>query len=84
MDGVTLKDLRGACPTGSILSDWKTGNSHTCEVEAPPGQLWKASGTHSLVAAAYRPWKPDYQDLKERVAYGIEPCTDPGCEWCSE
>jgi len=79
----TLKDVRKlAKKLGAIVEDSKIGHVHECTVEAPAGHIWKADDIHQFVANAYIPWKPDYDDLLDRMAYGIEPCTDPECDWC--
>jgi hypothetical protein len=63
--------------------------------EAPPGYVWRAEpSVHELVASE---WTDDAsgkripgaaaaakRDLLERVALGVEPCTEPECDWCAE
>lgn len=69
----------------ATLVDDKSGNHHECRCEAPKGFVWKCDGTiHELIDSCYRPWKPDYQDLIDRMNYGIEKCEEINCEWCNE
>ena len=78
-----LKAVRCAADKlGATIEDQKIGGHHTCEVFAPHGYLWKATGNHCLTDSCFRPWKPDYADLLARMSYGIEPCTDTQCDWC--
>ena len=79
----TLRDVRKrAKALGAIVVDDKIGETHECTVEAPPGYRWATDELHQFVNCSYRPWKPDYADLLDRMAQGIEPCPDPDCEWC--
>lgn len=81
----TLRMVRKAAEAlGATVLDEKIGESHSCEAEAPAGFIWNASGNHCFVDTAYRPWKPDYADLYDRIALGVSPCADPHCEWCHE
>jgi hypothetical protein len=80
----TLTQLRKIAPEGAVISDRREGQTHSCDVDAPPLKVWVASGNHSLVDAAYIPWRPDYADLIERVEMGVQPCVDPACEWCAD
>lgn len=78
----TLKDVRKlAKQLGAVVEDEKIGNAHECCVEAPHRKLWSCCGIHELVDCAYRPWKPDYSDLLDRMGYGLEDCVGP-CDWC--
>jgi hypothetical protein len=56
------------------------------EVEAPHGYCWSADpGVHSLVSSECESsdtWEILWQDMLERMEYGIEKCGDPDCEWC--
>lgn len=74
---------RAAVKIGAIVTDEKIGQAHSCEVESPAGFVWSASANHLFTDTAYQPWKPDYADLLARMSYGVEPCNDPECEWCS-
>jgi hypothetical protein len=69
---------------GATVEDRKSTSFHSCRVEAPPRFRWTEGDVHELVDETNRPWKPDYADLLSRMKYGIEPCTDPECEWCNE
>lgn len=78
----TLRDVkRRAKELGAIVVDDKSGTTHECTVEAPPGFRWEVE-LHMLVDCTNRPWKPDYDDLLARMAGDVEPCTDSLCEWC--
>lgn len=72
-----------AAALGATVEDDKIGNTHECRVEAPRGKRWKCSEIHELIDSSYRPWKPDYADVLDRMNYGIEDCPDADCEWCS-
>jgi hypothetical protein len=81
----TLRMVRKLAQSiGAVVTDEKIGESHNCEVEAPAGMVWRASGNHCFTDSAYQPWKPDYADLHDRILMGFEPCTIPDCEWCNE
>ncbi len=57
--------------------------------EAPPGMVWKATGTHELIASE---WVGDgalrvtpaqaKRGMEAQASMGVEPCEDPDCEWC--
>jgi hypothetical protein len=79
---MTLKDVkRRAVELGALVLDDKIGDTHECTVEAPPGFCWE-EGLHMFVDCANRPWKPDYDDLLNRMKDGVQPCVDAECEWC--
>lgn len=81
----TLKQVKSlALKFGAKVEDDKCGNTHECRVEAPYRKQWACDEIHELIACAYRPWKPDYQDVLDRMNYGLIDCTDPDCEWCTE
>jgi hypothetical protein len=69
---------------GATVEIDPAGESVTINVDAPRYQVWKATQTHCLNDSTFKPYKPDYSDLIERMNYGIEPCTDSECEWCNE
>ncbi len=58
------------------------------EAEAPPGKVFRASGTHLLTSpfntqfAGYK--DKGYLDIAGRVSLGLENCTEPDCEPCAE
>ncbi len=80
----TLKKVRALALTlGAKVEDEKIGYSHCCRVEAPHRKFWAEGGVHELVDDTNRPWKPDYQDLLNRMNHGLEDCVGP-CEWCDE
>jgi hypothetical protein len=79
----TLRDVKKAAALiGATVVDDKAYGTHECTVEAPHRYRW-ADGLHMFVDCTNQPWKPDYQDLLDRMSYGIEPCTDPECDWCN-
>lgn len=79
----TLRKLKSVAEKiGATIEDTKINDSHECCVFSPPGKFFCEGNTHILVDHAYQPWKPDYGHLIERMAYGLEDCTDPECEWC--
>ncbi len=81
---MTLKAIKTlAKQIGATVIDDKCGHTHECTVEAPAGKRWKCSEIHMLVDCANIPWKPDYADLLDRMAYGVEDCPDKDCEWCN-
>ena len=85
MSATPLRKLKTACNLiGASVLDERVGESHTCEAFAPAGKVWAASGNHCLVDRAFRPWRPDYADLLQRVSLGAETCTTPDCEWCND
>lgn len=69
-------------------------------VEAPKGYVWKANGTHELISNSWTEEYTDpntgvvtgkttskkelWDDIYERMQYGIEKCPTPDCEWCNE
>jgi hypothetical protein len=81
----TLSDLKRVArkldPNIEVTQDI-IGDSYCVEVISPPGFMFSCGDLHILVDHTYRPWKPDYADLIERLGYGLEECTDPECEWC--
>lgn len=73
-----------AARIGAAVEDEKFGKRHTCRVEAPSGHFWSGSGTHELIDVADIPGKPDYRDILELMAYGIEVCPDgDACGQCN-
>ena len=81
----TLASVKKAARAiGARVEDDRAGYTHECRVEAPRGMIWSCADIHELISAAYRPWKPDYQDLLDRMAYGVEKCDDPECDWCHD
>jgi hypothetical protein len=81
----TLKELKAAArKMGATVVDGRDGRTHSCRVEAPAGYVWAGCDVHELTEWAYVPWKPDYDDLIERMGHGIKRCEDAHCEWCIE
>ena len=79
-----LKDVKAhAIRLGAKVEDTKDYGWHCCRVEAPKGHYWCEGGVHELVDETHQPWKPDYEDLLNRMAFGISPCTDADCDWCN-
>lgn len=80
----TLREVKTiASFIGAKVEDDKVGHTHECRVEAPHRKRWSCCGIHELIASAYIPWKPDYNDIIERMEYGLEDCVGE-CEWCDE
>lgn len=78
----TLKDVRRVATIyGATVEDDKVGNTHECRVCTPKGKRWVADEIHEFITSANRPWKPDYDDLIDRMSHGVEDCGD-NCEWC--
>ena len=68
---------------GAIVTQDRVGDSIMLEVEAPTGMRW-AEELHMFVDSAYLPWKPDYDDMLDRMkSYTLEKCDDPDCDWCN-
>ena len=58
-------------------------------VDAPVGKVWKGSGVHCLVESCEnrggQTWYAEaVKELIERMALGLEDCTEPNCEICDE
>jgi hypothetical protein len=80
----TLADVRRrAAELGCIVEEDKCGNTHECRVRVPDGKRFVCSELHEFVDCTNKPWKPDYADLLDRLADGIEDCPDPECDWCN-
>jgi hypothetical protein len=80
----TLKRVKYfAKKLGAKVEDQRDGYAHRCGIEAPHRFIWCEGGVHELVDETNQPWKPDYAHLIKRMSYGIEPCTDPDCDWCN-
>jgi hypothetical protein len=78
----TLREVKAlAKKLGAKVEDEKSGNFHTCMVEAPHRKRWACDSIHELVDETNRPWKPDYDDMLTRMGYGLEDCLGK-CEWC--
>jgi hypothetical protein len=67
----------------AVVEDDKVGDTHECRIEAPFGKIWSEGGTHEIVDASYRPWKPDYDCLISRMSHGLDDCPHGDeCDWC--
>lgn len=58
-------------------------------VDAPKGKVWKGNGTHCLVESCEnrggQTWYAEaVKSLIERMAYGVEACTETDCDVCEE
>jgi hypothetical protein len=81
----TLRQVKAAAlKIGANVDDHKSGNCHTCTVEAPHRKKWACRGVHEMVDETNQPWKPDYADMLDNMNFGLEDCEDPDCEWCNE
>lgn len=72
-----LKDRGGAARARGAL--------HEIIVTAPTGYVLKGIGTHEVIIASHvedAPIETLYAGALEDMAGGLEPCTDPACEWC--
>lgn len=80
----TLKDVRRlAKKFGAKVEVDNGGLTRVVMVEAPKGHVWKCDDLHELVDSVYKgPWPQDYDDMIERMNYGIAKCEIPDCEWC--
>jgi len=79
----TLRDLKlAAKKLNASVEDDKSFGFHECRVEAPKGYIW-VDGVHEFVDSTHEPWKPDYEDLINRMSFGVVKCDDPDCEWCN-
>jgi hypothetical protein len=54
-------------------------------IEAPTGHVWRGSDLHELVIeqAEGEPRSRVWTDAMERMALGVEPCTNGACDWCA-
>lgn len=68
----------------ATLVDEKIGHAHECRCEAPKGHIWSSDFIHELIDSSNQPWKPDYQNMIDRMNYGVEKCEVIDCEWCNE
>ena len=57
---------------------------HEVKCEAPHGTIWACSLVHEIVCTkdTKEPMSVIWNDLLERMSYGIEKCEDDNCEWC--
>lgn len=83
----SLPALRRAVTALGGVVTVSEGRGLTVTCDAPAGCLWSSDGTHALVEATSGPgpasWRAELvAALLDRVAYGVEPCTDPDCDVC--
>ena len=65
----------------------RTGSVVRVSAEAPRGFVWTAGGVHELVAegrGGRAATVAAQRDVRDRMALGVEPCTTPDCDWCTE
>ena len=79
--------LRGlVAEAGGTLTVDTTGAFYTLRALAPEGQAWRSDGLHEIVEStngARATWRALAREaMIERVAMGLEPCSDPECERC--
>lgn len=83
-----MRALRIACARLGMQPVKTVEGIHvTIRVEAPAGQIFKASDTHELVANGFvgiGTVDMLAADLLERVNYRLDTCTDNECEWCHD
>lgn len=79
------KVLKLAARMGAVVTLNDTGRRWVATVDAPDGQLWSCSGCHCLVGQQWdgEPRVNVWQDLLDRMLYGLDQCSDPECECCN-
>lgn len=81
----TLQSVKAAAlKIGASVAYDKSYGVNELRVEAPRFHRWKDDPIHEMVDASNAPWKPNFQDMLNRMANGLEPCTDPDCDWCND
>ena len=83
------KAQRAARDYGAQFLDKSTAQYFDIEIIAPRGKLFSANGCHCLVHHENKGFGPAavrefWSDVVSRIRYGIEACTQPGCDVCSE
>jgi hypothetical protein len=54
--------------------------------EAPKGKIWACSLVHEIISAKEKTEDPRcelWDDMLDRMSYGVEDCEDVECEWCN-
>jgi len=78
----TLKDVKKrAKELGASVTKERQGDTVVVYVTAPKGKRWEHE-LHEFVDSVHYMWPNDYDDLLQRMSYGLEECDDPQCEWC--
>ena len=65
----------------------RSGSLVRVTAEAPTGQIWIAGRVHELVAegrGGREATLDAHRDVRERMALGTRPCTEPDCDWCED
>ena len=75
----TLQQVRALAKSfGAEVEYYSSGDHTTLAVTAPGGFHWEG-GVHTLVDSPFKPFKPDYADMLERMSFGLDKCDDT-CE----
>lgn len=89
----TAKQVRlRAAELGVTIDDDCDGNPENwlqdVTINAPRGFVFACTGTHHCVSskgnAGLIPKSEVWQSVLDDMAMGLEPCTDPDCEACTE
>lgn len=85
MSATKHKSLAAAVrAAGGTIEECPDGRYVTWQLDSPPGMVWSCAFVHALVVQ----WddaqgrREAHADAMERVAYGVQPCTDPLCDYC--
>lgn len=81
-----MSDLRKAATKLGATVEVSDGYMLSVNVDAPERMIWRADGGHCLTSTCYRGKGATAEvvaDLLDRMAYGIEACTEPDCEYCN-
>ena len=69
---------------GATMEVDRTGETSRVAIEAPLGQVWLCSEVHELVDSVNKPYANDWQDLLQRMGWGLKACPyGAACEWCN-
>jgi hypothetical protein len=82
---VNLRGIKSLAKAVGATVEYDRGFGHNeLRVEAPHGHVWKCADIHELVDSSRQPWTPDFDDVAQRMNYGVAKCETPNCEWCSQ
>lgn len=84
-----MRTLRKALAKVSATLDEQSYQHGALVVDSPAGSVWAATGGHTLSVAfdnhhGHRWLKASIADTLERMAYGLQPCSDIDCDMCAE
>lgn len=82
---MTLKAVQKVVASyGATMEIDRTGDSVTTLIAAPAGSVWLGAGVHELVDSVFKPFAPDWNDMLDRMSFGLGECPDGAdCEWCN-